>query len=132
MEAYCHILPGRLRLRLPGLKRSRDRAEQLAAIARQVPGVTGATANPRTGSLLVLFDPARTGCALILDRLRACGEIDIGLSTSPVRASHPGRDDHPLAGIAGLVCSALGKELLRLLLSLALEETPWAVLAAVI
>jgi hypothetical protein len=130
-RSCCHIVPGRLRLKLRALKHSPDRAEQLAATARQVSGVTNATANPRTGSLLVLFDPARTGCALILDHTRDRGEIDIDPCAGPVRASHPGRDDRPLAGIVGLVCSTVGTELLKLILCQALEETPWAALVAV-
>ncbi len=50
-------LPGRLRLRVSGLRGDRDRAAVLERRLQHLPGVTAVEANPLTGTILVFFDP---------------------------------------------------------------------------
>lgn len=50
-----HVTDGRARLRHAALRGAR--AEEVAAMLRTRPGITNVTANPRTGGLLVLFEP---------------------------------------------------------------------------
>ena len=50
-----HVTDGRARLRHAAFKG--ERAEEIAAMLRTRPGITGVTANPRTGGLLVHFEP---------------------------------------------------------------------------
>lgn len=56
---------GRARLRHPAL-RDRDRAENACALLDATPGMTCVTANPRTGSLLLQYDPAVLDAASLL------------------------------------------------------------------
>lgn len=53
-------IPGRIRIRHPRL-RLHDWAEKARRDVAALPGVDGATLNDRVGSLLVSFDPKRTG-----------------------------------------------------------------------
>jgi len=54
MLEYVHFVPGRLRLKLSEL-RSQSSASEAEAYIRTVPGVTGAAANPATGSVTINF-----------------------------------------------------------------------------
>ena len=51
-------VPGRVRLLVPGLLHSEPVAERLKRGLLVLPGLHSASANPLTGTLLVLFDPA--------------------------------------------------------------------------
>src|SRR4051812_43512974 len=53
--------PGRIRIELACLYRSRRMATQLETALRQRPGVRAAYANPLTGRFLFLFDPMGDG-----------------------------------------------------------------------
>jgi hypothetical protein len=134
-EIYCHTVPGRLRVKLPGLKGSPRQAERAAATVRQLPGVVETAANPTTGSLLVLFDPRQTDPAAIVSLLRERGEISPGTAVSfgpNSRASGGSTGAHPLAEIAWCAGSAIGKEILKGALGHVLRDTPWSLLLAVV
>lgn len=51
-----HILPGRIRIRLPQLKNNHNLANALVFLLRSKPGIREVVVNPRTGSCLVNFD----------------------------------------------------------------------------
>ncbi|MDO5116448.1 MAG: heavy metal translocating P-type ATPase [Synergistaceae bacterium] len=53
----AHELPGRIRLRLPKKSFTAGEAPVLAALFETQPGVKGAKASHRTGSVLILFQP---------------------------------------------------------------------------
>ncbi|HEU4974869.1 MAG TPA: hypothetical protein VFT50_07230 [Baekduia sp.] len=62
-----HALPGRVRLRAPAL--AGDGLARAAAGLERTPGVVRARAGRHTGSVLVEFDPARTGPQELAARL---------------------------------------------------------------
>jgi hypothetical protein len=66
----AHRLPGRLRVRVPTLRKRRAEAEQVAGRIAGLDGVLEVEGHPFTGSLLVRFDPARADEGRILDALR--------------------------------------------------------------
>lgn len=66
---WVHTLPGRARARLPELVRNPRLAGALVQRALSLGGVTGATANPATGSLLVTYDPTRVTLSLLTEWL---------------------------------------------------------------
>ena len=80
-------VPGRVRLSVPGLKHSPERARQFQALAADWPGVRGARASAATGSLLLEFDPAATTMPALV--ARAQSEIDRWAAVNG--ASHPDR-----------------------------------------
>ena len=54
----AHALPGRVRLKIPGVKDNPELARQAQEKLGRVPGVQRVEANPATGSLLILYDSA--------------------------------------------------------------------------
>lgn len=57
MVVPAHDIPGRLRFSLPLLRADRRRAAVARTRVGAIPGVTSASANPLTGSLIVLYHP---------------------------------------------------------------------------
>ncbi|HEV2172260.1 MAG TPA: hypothetical protein VGR71_01780 [Nitrospira sp.] len=54
---YWHALDGRLRIKVPGVKRSPRHALRVEQLIGAVDGVTQVKANPTTGNVFVLFCP---------------------------------------------------------------------------
>ncbi len=54
---YVHALEGRLRIKLPGIKRAPRKAQEVELRLRQLSGVAEVTANPVTGNVLILYHP---------------------------------------------------------------------------
>jgi hypothetical protein len=67
---YVHILDGRLRVKVPEVKRSRSKAILVERVLRRMRGVTHVKANPLTGNVLVLFRPQQLDVTGILAALR--------------------------------------------------------------
>lgn len=63
MTSYVHHLPGRLRIKLPSLKRNARYAATLQTTLSALPGVRDVRVNTLTGSLLVGYDPTRMDIA---------------------------------------------------------------------
>lgn len=80
-ECEAHLLPGRLRLRLPGLLGCPRLARRTEERLGQVRGVRSIRANPETGRLLLCFDPA----VVTLD--------DLGAQLSLPREAPPARGE---------------------------------------
>lgn len=57
MNTYIHVLEGRLRIKVPEVKRSPLKASEVVSALQRNAGIRYAHANPTTGSVLVLFDP---------------------------------------------------------------------------
>lgn len=70
MSSYLHVMDGRLRVKVPEVKRSSARARQVEELIESVPGVTRVSANPTTGNVLVLFDPDQLTHHEILSALK--------------------------------------------------------------
>lgn len=64
-----HRLPGRLRVKVPGLSGDGERVAPYQAVFEEalaaLPGVLGVSGNPLTGSVLINYDPAATAEAAI-------------------------------------------------------------------
>ncbi len=52
-----HFIPGRVRLKVPQLKRSPELKESMEAAFAAIPGVAGIEVNALTGSVLLSYDP---------------------------------------------------------------------------
>jgi allophanate hydrolase subunit 1 len=75
MSRYIHHVPGRLRVKSPGLKRNEPEAARAVARMQQVHGVVCAEANTVTGSLLIHYDTQRVAAQTLLDTLRSLGHV---------------------------------------------------------
>jgi len=72
-STYVHALEGRLRIKVAGVKGSPSGASRVEVGLRSVGGVREVLANPMTGNVLVLYDPAITCQGDIVAALRALG-----------------------------------------------------------
>lgn len=59
VPSYLHMLDGRLRVKVPEMKRSPRKALHVEEIIQLLDGVMTVTANPTTGNVLVLFEAHR-------------------------------------------------------------------------
>jgi hypothetical protein len=114
-----HALPGRLRVKVAGIKKSPETAGTVEQALRREPGVTAVGANPVTGSVLVHFDPSRTCPATLLRRLEP-----YGLPSSPVSSS--------LSDLSNELSKVVGKELVKMALTTMIPAGPVEVLCALI
>lgn len=57
VSTYVHALEGRLRIKLPEIKRATFKAREVERQLQQVTGVEYVSANPTTGNVLILYDP---------------------------------------------------------------------------
>ena len=56
-STYVHALEGRLRIKLPKIKRALREALEVELRLQQVAGVEEVSANPTTGNVLILYNP---------------------------------------------------------------------------
>ncbi|MFC3884026.1 HAD-IC family P-type ATPase [Bacillus songklensis] len=71
----CHVLPGRLRFELFGLKNNIEIAKKFELIFSSIEGVTYVRANWNTGKVLILFDEQRTSVAILTLYIKKVEEV---------------------------------------------------------
>ncbi|GEO80000.1 hypothetical protein [Pararhodospirillum oryzae] len=136
--SYVHHVPGRLRVKNRAFG-SDEPTRRLCRSLAACPGVNEVTLNPRSHSLIVLFDPQRVSGDDILAQVDALQETQESpapfLSSLPlaVLPSASGLALAPLAGsLATTVGSALGKALFGALLRTSVERGVASLVAAAI
>jgi copper chaperone CopZ len=67
---YLHALDGRLRVKIAAVKGSSERARQIEQQLQRIEGIDQITANPTTGSVLILYDPRRLSQTAITEALK--------------------------------------------------------------
>src|SRR3954465_13473825 len=72
---YLHSIPGRLRVKVPEVKRSPEAAMRVERRLGELEAVREVRANPLTGNILVLYDPGGTGPERIIEALRPPGSL---------------------------------------------------------
>ena len=72
-SAYLHALDGRIRIKLAGVKGSPAAASLVQERLRYCDGVVDVQANPITGNVLILYEPARVKQATLMEQLRPFG-----------------------------------------------------------
>lgn len=77
IDGIIHLLPGRLRLSVPGLHGNQAMAGDLARRLSEIPGITAGQVNPVTGRVLIFFEPKQ----ITLYRL-----LELSLGLPPGRA----------------------------------------------
>jgi hypothetical protein len=80
---YVHSLEGRLRIKIPRIKGAAGLAQEVERRLRQSPGLEYVSANPTTGSVLILYDPGLTTQEDILSSLERLGYLSQPPSTRP-------------------------------------------------
>lgn len=89
MSSYLHVIDGRLRIKVPEVKRAPHRATAVVQALQQLDGVTYVRANPTTGNVLVFFDSGTVSPERIVQMMRqeGCWQSDTLAATSSTAAS---------------------------------------------
>ncbi len=123
MEYYLHEVPGRLRIKIPALRRDAHRAREIRRAILALQGVSSASANSLTGSVTVYYEPDQVQAGTIVAHLSREEYIDAARSLS--RTPH-----------TNTALSKAGHTAVRVLLGLAMEtlfqDSPLGILAAFI
>ena len=109
MGYYLHEVPGRLRIKIPLLKRNPERATELRKLLRRVAGITSTSTSTVTGSVTINYDRDIVRPNSILNLLAHENYIDLGEAISGYKPPEA-------------VVSNVGKTVSKALLSLALER----------
>lgn len=72
-SGYCHMTPGRLRVRVTGIKNRQDAARTLEILMLSQPGIASVRANAVTGNVLVKFNFEELSHRNILQKLADLG-----------------------------------------------------------
>lgn len=123
MSYYVHAVAGRLRIKLPILKKNPTKAQELEESLRSLSGVKHASTNSMTGSVTILFNEEVIGSDGILLLLAQEGYIDIFQLISGKK-----REESPVTHIG----QAASKALLGFALGRAFQGTPLAFISALI
>ena len=111
-----HRLPGRVRVRIPALRRRREEMERVARRAADLPGVFDVKGHPFTGSLLVGFDPMRIAEEHIVAALRDAAGVATVLQPGDPRPAPPPRPGAPASAVGRATMEAfraLDEEVMR-------------------
>jgi copper chaperone CopZ len=81
VSPYLHALDGRIRIKTAAVKDSPAKATEVEQALRQRDGITSVKANPMTGNVLILFEPARIHQEQVLEALRGAGYLSGGPSS---------------------------------------------------
>lgn len=107
--SFVHHLPGRLRLRSAALKDNTRAGEEAKGRLVDIAGIRSVMANPKTGSLLLEYDPAVIVPGRIAELLASRGFV---FSTVAEESGAAPRLFAQLAGaIKGWACDALAEHL---------------------
>jgi hypothetical protein len=123
MSCYVHEVPGRMRIKIPSMKRNPRVASEIRALLKKVTGVGTVSVNMVTGSVVVQYDRDAVRSDTILSFLSREGHIDLHnvVFNEPYVESTFSK--------VGIVVS---KALLGYALDRAFQGTPLAVLTAFI
>ena len=123
MGYYLHDIPGRMRIKIPALRRNSDEAVEIQGLLEDLPGITSTFVNTITGSIVVRYDPEIVASGAILDFLAREGYIDVGEAISGKQYT---------GGTLPSVGRAASKALIGLALDRLLQGSPLSILTAFI
>jgi hypothetical protein len=72
---YLHVVEGRIRIKIPLLKHTPEKASHLENILLDMEGIIEVKANPRTGSLLIFFDSEIISHHHVLEKVHTVGNV---------------------------------------------------------
>jgi hypothetical protein len=84
-SSYIHSLEGRLRIKIPQLKGAAEQALEVERHLRHLTGVESVSANPVTGSVLILYNPRLIDQGRLLSRIKEFVYLSLS-SPNAVRA----------------------------------------------
>ncbi len=123
MRYYLHETPGRLRIKIPGLRGKPEATRAVQEELLDLDGIQEVSANAVTGSIVVISDRDVPASQPVLDRLQALGYIDAS------RGEPAARYNDQALSRAG---AAMGKALVGMAVERALGPRGLSFLAALL
>jgi len=115
LSPYFHLLEGRLRIKVPLIKRSPVKATELEQLLQRMKGVAEVTANPTTGNILIFFDEEVINHQDILRRIARTGLFGNGRQTARLSAARPINHSISTLATSTSAASTFGSEALNLI-----------------
>jgi hypothetical protein len=115
VSSYVYALEGRLRIKIPEIKGAAPEARAIEGHLALCPGVEEATANPVTGSVLIMYNPRLIGQEEILLVLNDMGYLLGHASGTRSNAENP--DQPHQEGVMARVANAVTSSLMERALS---------------
>lgn len=120
MSHYIHHVPGRLRVKSPGLKRNTHAAAETRDHMARLHGVESTEVNTVTGSLVIKYDTRLVGGHTLINTLRGLGHL----------LPHHGRGEIHSAG-AG-IGQKVSDTVVNKVLETVIERSATALIAAIL
>jgi copper chaperone CopZ len=108
---YVHAINGRMRVKVPEVKRSTTFARRIEGWLASIEGIREVRANPVTGNVLILHDPERIATREILGALIAAGYMGMGIAD----ADEPAAEETAAAALAVQAAELLCLQIIRVL-----------------
>ncbi len=126
MECYCHVTPGRLRVKTPIFRQNSGEAEKVSGMLRTMPGVETVSVNGLTGSITVYHSDSTGDSESILSVLKENGY----LKASEEKASE--ERDLQMESMVSRVGATLGKVILGAVVEAVFEGSMLSFLALLV
>ncbi len=123
MEYYLHESPGRLRVKIPYLKRNPQSAWDLQVLLKNLSGIKSSSINTVTGSVIMHYDLEVISAGAIINVLAGEGYIDVAKVLSNKKRKE---------NVMEAVTQVASKALLGFVLDRALHGSPLSIVAAFI
>ncbi len=120
MNYYCHITPGRLRIKTPIIKQNPVEIAKVRDLLEPVRGVDALSINALTGSITVNYSSCLINAESILEILTQNGYYQISKAIQP---------EHAMEAAVSRAGAALGKLILGAAVEKALEGSMFSFLA---
>jgi copper chaperone CopZ len=122
MEYYVHHVPGRLRVRIPAIRKDPQKSSEVKQLL-YVYGVEKIRINPLTGSVVITYDPSEVASDQILQILQSRELFDRDRAITC---------DQKIQRVSNKAASKVGRAVFGYAVSKALEANGLSVLAALI
>ena len=114
-SSYLHVMEGRLRVKVPEMKRSVSKATHVEDLIRLLKGVEQVKANPTTGNVLVFFNSEHLTHVDILSTLKEAGYLQ-ATDSAPSFQFTPSMVDTVFHAVARSVAETLTERAIMALL----------------
>jgi hypothetical protein len=123
MSYYCHITPGRLRIKTPIIKQNPAEIEKIRQLLHSFPGIDAVSINGLTGSVTINHSGCEANCESILKMLEEKGYY---------QSSQTEENEYPIETVVSRVGTTLGRVILGAAVEKVLEGSMLSFLALLV
>jgi copper chaperone CopZ len=123
MGNYIHHVPGRIRVRVPSVKRNEKEAQAVQGLLEGIEGVSVVSVSTVTSSVTINYDARMVSSTAIMETLRHQNYFNWETATT---------DSKPSPGAAAKAGEIFGKTIFGVIMEKAIEQSATALIAAMI